>query len=292
MNESVETGNTTSQKNCKKRDREEGDKSFEGTYGVFSISKKTPRTPEKSKVKTENKQKMEEKIDTLTEMLSTFMKDIKKEVVKIQTEVAEIRGEVSDIKNGMALNNVELQNLKEEIRFDQENRKLDYKETERKFEEMEIRLEKLEREKIKNNLVISGIKIDTEDKETLKVATKNFIKEALNADVEIKDAYKIGDKRCIVEMENMKDKAEILRNKAKLRGKDVFIDSDLTLKERKIQKQLREMAKIEKGKGAKVKVRYQKLIVDGKLMVWDEKTNILKEKSFERGPVQGPSKNA
>lgn len=290
MSEFTETENT-SQENCKKRDREEGDTSFEGEYAGFSKSKKTFRSPVTGKIKTEKEPKMEDKIDTLTNMLASFMKDMKQEVVKIQTEVSEIKAEVSDIKNGMAQNSRQLQNLKAEVKADQENRKVDYKQMESHFEELQLRIEKLEREKIKNNLVITGIKIDTENRETLKVATKNFLNETLKVDVEVKDVYKIGDKRCIVEMESLKGKIEVLRNKAKLSGKDVYIDSDLTPKERKIQKQLREVAKTEKEKGAKVKVRYQKLIIDGRLMIWDEKTNKIKEGGVEIGPGQGPSKN-
>ncbi|KAK9704490.1 hypothetical protein QE152_g27855 [Popillia japonica] len=67
----------------------------------------------------------------------------------------------------------------------------------------------------------------------------------------------------------------ILKNKSKLRGSKYYIDSDLTDQELKIQKTLRVIAKNEKEKGKRIKVGFQKIIMDGKTMIWDKNKNDL-----------------
>jgi len=47
--------------------------------------------------------------------------------------------------------------------------------------------------------------------------------------------------------------------KKNLKDKNIFIDNDLTWKDRQVQKEIRSIAKMEKVKGAKVKIGYRKL---------------------------------
>ncbi|KAK9727614.1 hypothetical protein QE152_g19059 [Popillia japonica] len=52
---------------------------------------------------------------------------------------------------------------------------------------------------------------------------------------------------------------KILRVKSKLKGKDIYIDSELTLEERSIQRKIRDKAREERNRGARVRVKYQQL---------------------------------
>ncbi|KAK9708134.1 hypothetical protein QE152_g27364 [Popillia japonica] len=54
-----------------------------------------------------------------------------------------------------------------------------------------------------------------------------------------------------------------MSNKQKLKGKRVYIDDDLTKREREIQGRLIEVAKAERNRGKQVRVGYQKISVEG-----------------------------
>ena len=67
-------------------------------------------------------------------------------------------------------------------------------------------------------------------------------------------------------------KMKIMKNKFKLKGidKSLYIDDDLTKTEADVQKQLRDMAVIERKKNNTVKVGYRKICVNGNWRNWDE----------------------
>lgn len=108
-----------------------------------------------------------------------------------------------------------------------------------------------------------------------------MLKEELGVATNIGEAYKIGEDKCIIETQQWEDKLKILKEKNKLKGKNVYIDSAMTPNEREIQKILRDFARSESRKGAKVKVKYQKVIINGEAWTWDKK----KEKMV--GPRDG-----
>ena len=79
----------------------------------------------------------------------------------------------------------------------------------------------------------------------------------MQSDAKIKNAYQIQNKIYLIELENFAEKLEILKNKMKLKNtkySKVYINSDLTKKEREIQKKIREVANIEKRTNQNVKV--------------------------------------
>jgi hypothetical protein len=85
--------------------------------------------------------------------------------------------------------------------------------------------------------------------------------------------YKIhGGKMIVADLESWGEKRKVMENKRKLRekkGKRVYIEDDLTKKERDIQKELRALAKEERQKGLRVKVGYKKIWIEGKGFRWD-----------------------
>lgn len=58
-------------------------------------------------------------------------------------------------------------------------------------------------------------------------------------------------------MKRWEDKEEVIKNKHKLKGTQIYLDHDLTKTENEIQKKLREIAKNERGKA--VNVGYKKI---------------------------------
>jgi len=56
-------------------------------------------------------------------------------------------------------------------------------------------------------------------------------------------------------------KMKIMRNKNKLRGKEIYIEDDLTNKKREVQYIIRQKAKEERKKRKRVKVGYNKICI-------------------------------
>lgn len=79
-------------------------------------------------------------------------------------------------------------------------------------------------------------------------------------------------------MEDWQTKEKIMKEKNKLRGRNIFIDHDMTKEEREEQRKLRKRAGREREEGRKVKVGYRKIIVEGKVYIWNDKEEEVREK--------------
>ncbi|KAK9695147.1 hypothetical protein QE152_g33040 [Popillia japonica] len=118
-----------------------------------------------------------------------------------------------------------------------------------KIEETEEKLEKRERAKIRNNLVISGIDINRNNTELLKQSVMAMLDKELGLKIKIDKAHQIG----------------------------------LTREESAIQKRLRDFAREERRKGAEVRVKYKAVEVNGQTMQWNNKEHKLVPKNRCRG---------
>ena len=128
--------------------------------------------------------------------------------------------------------------------------------------------EKKEKQERKNNIIFTG-RMDTELKGD-QVRLKNYLQEKCrkltNTNVELQEICYIATNRKGMDIfrtrvNNFDIKMKIMKNKFKLTeiDKNFYIDDDLTKTEADIQKQLREMAAIERKKNNRVKVGYRKL---------------------------------
>jgi hypothetical protein len=230
-----------------KRDKPEHDISFEEQQEILQKNKLVVRSP----IKTE------------------AMEDIKKLLTEIKGDMRELKNDVKDMKTDIKQNSEEMKYIREEISTMKEEWAKERGTLMDKLQKSEDRIEKLEKDKIRNNLVITGVEMNINNEEMLRDAVKNMIEKELGVKAKIKRAFKIGQKRCIIELRDWPDKLAILKEKGKLRGTDIFIDSELTRKEGEIQKKIRDAAKEQRIKGANVKIRYQKLEINGKIMKWD-----------------------
>ncbi|KAF5295272.1 hypothetical protein FQA39_LY13137 [Lamprigera yunnana] len=106
---------------------------------------------------------------------------------------------------------------------------------------LESKIEILERTERKNNIVIKGANLRTickDDKNEIRTPNSNF------------NIRRMGPQR------------QTMKNKTKLRGKPIYIDDDLTPKDRKIQTTIRGIAKTEKQNGKTLKVGFRKVIIN------------------------------
>ena len=162
--------------------------------------------------------------------------------------------------------------LREELRERDERWGVERREMSNRILKLEQKIEQQERLMRKNNIVIRGVKFN----ENLNVEeqVENFLLKELNIKVRVNEVYsretKNKDKVNVVKMSKLIDKINVMRNKNKLKGQQVYIEDQLTEKESEIQFQIRKRAREEQATGKRVKVGYMKLCINGVWFRWDE----------------------
>lgn len=228
---------------------------------IFKRSRKLSRTPQK------NKQDKEDKIDSLMDMMRELMKDTK-----------DIKQDHKDFKQELISLRQENKDLREENRIITE-----------KLKSMEGSIRRLEKDKIRNNIIISGLDLEKSQKIELKHGLEEFIENATGVKVNIKEATEIGTKICKAELDNSYEKDLVMKNKAKLNQlkSRIYINNEMTKEEREIQKIVKQKAEDERKKGKNTKIGYHKVLIDGIQWKWDR----VQEKLLENPIQQNPPKN-
>ncbi|KAJ3658574.1 hypothetical protein Zmor_010306 [Zophobas morio] len=222
--DSTDNDDCTSDDGKRKRDDKE--------ENVFIKSKKTYRSPEKKAMERSDPN------EELREMLRTLLIDNKNkanEIVELKEMMGSMIVEMKDIRK----KNNEYKNQMNRLVKENEELKNSIKEMKQRMDNVESALEMFQRDKKRNNLIVKGLKIDTNENEIIKEAMENFMKKELETEVEINKAYKINEKTCIMELKHFEDKIKMLRAKGKLInriGETIYIDCDLTRKEQETQK--------------------------------------------------------
>ena len=73
-----------------------------------------------------------------------------------------------------------------------------------------------------------------------------------------------------------------MRKRGRLKGSRVYVDDDLTRKERAIHREIWEHAEEHIEKGCRVKRGYMKLIIHGKCWRWNEWRSKLENPNFRK----------
>ncbi|XP_050512959.1 uncharacterized protein MCAP_0864-like [Diabrotica virgifera virgifera] len=209
----------------------------EGDDGTFNESKKTART-------TIDSHNQEKKLDQIIRMmqdlteetknLAAEVKDIKEDQREYWKELRELRDEIEKVKQANQKSQIEKDEMKKELN------------------DTKLRLEKLEKERKANNVVIQGLQIDTNDRDILRQTIGNFMEAEMNIKVKIDEVIKLGEKTCLVKLPNHHEKETVMKNKAKLQhAKDrrVFINNDMTKEDLQVQKKIRQVGHEEANKG-------------------------------------------
>lgn len=146
------------------------------------------------------------------------------------------------------------------------------------------KIEELEKESKKLNLVFKGL--DT-SRGSAKAVADSFITEEFalqNAIVEARylparDTQAKTRRAIVVKLDSLESKQAILAQKANLKGRNIFIDIDLTARQGKAAKALRDAGKQLKADGHTIKHGNQGLQIDGIWHYWSIKDNALKVSS-------------
>lgn len=223
-------------------------------------------TNEAAKVKMVTKEEMEKMLEMMLE------KSLDKSTSKIMKEMKEIEKSLkADLKEKM-------EHLEEKIRVVEGENEL-LMETNRKLEE---RMESVEKEMKRRNFVVRGLKAEGNEEAGRKV--KELVKKLTNDEVKVKNVKiiktKIGE-LMMAECESNEQKANLMRQKAKLKsmkGETIYINDDLTMNEREIQRRGREIASKMREEGADVKIGYKKIIKNGKVLWWNSQKKDFVEK--------------
>ncbi|XP_063918663.1 golgin subfamily A member 6-like protein 7 [Zophobas morio] len=169
----------------KKRDREvESPKENEQ---VFQRNKITVRSPLQSREK-ENQGDIE-------------MEEVKKMISELATQ---IRDDMREKELKQARDQLQEQN--QEIRDKHKEWKRAKEEIGKRVGEVESQLDRMEREKRRNKVVMMGLEIETgEQKQIIGKVTK-FLEEKVKVECKVRNAYKIAEKVYVVEFENREEK--------------------------------------------------------------------------------------
>lgn len=190
---------------------------------------------------------------------------------EIRSLLLSIQGDIRDLKTEVANNGEETRKLREEMCKMQEEWDKEKEILRGEIHRANEKIEKLEKDRIKNNLVITGQIVDNQNESVTTREIENMIKKEINVQITARNTRKIGDNRYIIELNNWEDKIKILKEKGRLKGKELYIDSELTYKERMVQKFIRDTARAERNRGARTKIGYQKLEINGKMWKWNNR---------------------
>lgn len=202
----------------------------------------------------------EENMEAIVQKLEEIKKELKDEFNKNH---ADLKADITKI-------NEEFQKAKREWDKKAEVWQKEKIDMGNRIKNLEERLERQDREKRRNNLVIKGVK---RDENQIEEQVEQLIKDKLKLSTKVKKGYTVkakDDKQIIiVEMNSWEHKKDIMIRKGLLQSTNIWIENDLTFEESKIQAQLRKVMQEEKDKGNRVKMGYQKIIINGEKYEWN-----------------------
>jgi len=82
--------------------------------------------------------------------------------------------------------------------------------------------------------------------------------------------YRVSGTVVVVRLEDEETKREVMRNKSKLKGENIFIENDLSWEERNVQWKINRWVKEQRRKGMDVKVGIGRVRVKGIWWAWGD----------------------
>lgn len=221
----------------------------------------------------------QEYMEEIRKMIREMQREIKGEMEMLRIEIREnlktVGDDIRELGRQLKENKEEVEVIKREINGIKLADGKEKAEIVNKLGSVENRLESIERDKIRNNLVVSGIEVEDQGEEQIKKTMQEMLEKQLGIRVEIERATKINRQKCVIKIKEWRDKIRILTEKRKLRGGTIYIDSDLTKKQREVQKKIRDEAKKQRESGKAVKVGYNRLTVNNEIWVWNNELQSL-----------------
>lgn len=226
-----------------------------------------------------------EELKGMNEKMGANKEEIKKEFDRLRESIADRDKKWEGEKNSMIeridameekLRNVEIgerRNMEGDENGMWEEEKQRMQQQQAKIEAEIGRLEQMKQRQIraekKNNIVVKGLK-GTENE--LKMETGKMLEEKFGVKIDTKDVWVSGreEKVAVIKLKQWEVKEKIMRNKNKLANTEIYIDHDLTVEEREVQRKIAQAAKVARRENSRVKIGYRKMCVDGKWIRWEE----------------------
>lgn len=206
-----------------------------------------------------------QKVEELEERADLVL-ELKREIKEIREQNGELKKELKRKSEEWARKEKEWEDQKERSKGNSE-----------KIERLEVTEEKRDRKERRNNIIIAG-EFEEEKVRDGRELTEVILRHIGVDDDEVVEPVEVivlknnktvtdGQTRILVKLKDMKDKLKVMRNKFKLKGRDVYIDDDLCKTDRQIQAEIRQWAKLERLKGNLVRIGYKKLKING---IWEK----------------------
>lgn len=211
-----------------------------------------------------------DKIDKLTEIILT----IKNDTEEIKKENKVIRQEIQDLREEWKKKQEEWEKEKGIIENRLKELKTKEEQLEKKIIQLEEKEEARERRERRNNITLKGKDLPREG--SPKRMIEQIMRHKLQVEVDVEDAYWIRREQrggmLIAKLKSWQQKRKYWQTK--LKGKKLYIDNDLTKKEREVQKEIAEIAKMKREQGDQVKIGYRKLMVNERTFIWKEEEGL------------------
>lgn len=195
---------------------------------------------------------------------------------RLSEMITELMKETKEIKCNQRIYQEEM------IKIKQENEQLraENKEIRKELNQIKYGMEILEKDRVRSNIVISGVSVNKESGESLRRVIEDFCKQDIEVEVTVKDAIKIGQTVCKIELASYSDKEKIMINKKKLKFNKakIFINKERTRYKREIQRKIKIYAEEEQKKGSNVKIRERKLIIEEEEWIWNKNKDEMEKK--------------
>ncbi|XP_032684298.1 trichohyalin-like [Odontomachus brunneus] len=279
--------------------------------GIFKKSVKVMRSPEKQTEKQLGKQMetqlVEQPEKQVEERMGEILREVREGFKEVKAELREVKEGRTEMREWMEEMRRRLDSLekrveemekdkggeekeeecgekkvKEKIEQLELGRKGEMKEVEERMKRLELEGEKRKREERKRNIIVKGVKAKEEGIEGLRKEIEEIVG-VTGAVVRVEGMRSIGYKNkegremVWVRLASVGEKIEVMKGKAKLRERGEWIVDDLTEKERRIEWWIKREAERNRREGRRLRVGYMKTWIEGKLWVWDEFRDELRE---------------
>lgn len=212
-----------------------------------------------NKKREEDKEEIKEEIRTLAEEFNKKHDSLQRELNEVRTELKESQQKIVEMEEKINLKNNEERKNQEDPH------------TERRLRELEMIQEKRERAERRCNIMIKGADINKVENKEMEI--KKILKQLTGKDTEVGKIQEITGaegKIMLIQMKSWIEKKELMRKKSSLKGTEIYIDDDLTKKERHVQKKIRDIVRTERESGKQAKMGYMKIQINGKWRRWNE----------------------
>ncbi|KAF7991958.1 hypothetical protein HCN44_010759 [Aphidius gifuensis] len=143
--------------------------------------------------------------------------------------------------------------------------------------EEQMREEWKRRKERKCNICITGCIPETwNTKENIEKELEKYLK----SKIQVKEIEIVKESEIKVKLMSWEDKRIIMIAKGELKGSDMWIDDDMTDREKGVQKWLRDKARNETKRGKTAHAKYQKLLIGREEWNWNERTGTLEKKKW------------